>query len=51
MKLPIRKEISLKEFFSLREKSTQVMEYIDGTVFMSPSPSSIKEYRGSFMSN
>lgn len=39
MNLPIRKEISLKDFFSLREKSTQVMEYIDGTVFMSPLPS------------
>lgn len=44
MNLPIRKEISLEEFFSLREKSTQVMEYIDGTVFMSPSPS-IKHQR------
>lgn len=39
MNLPMKEPISLDEFFALREKSTQIMEYIDGAVFMSPSPS------------
>lgn len=31
--------ISVNEFVSIREKSEQFLEYIDGYVFMSPSPS------------
>ena len=39
MSLPEEKRISLDEFYRIREGSEQLMEYIDGVVFMSPSPS------------
>ncbi|MCA1064799.1 Uma2 family endonuclease (plasmid) [Rossellomorea sp. AcN35-11] len=39
MSLPDKKEISIDEFYHLREDSNQLMEYIDGVIFMSPSPS------------
>lgn len=31
--------ISVKEYFEIREKSEELLEYIDGLVYMSPSPS------------
>ena len=37
--LPSQKLITIQEFHHLREQSEQVMEYIDGVVFMAPSPS------------
>lgn len=39
MSLPEEKRISLDEIYRIREDSEQLMEYIDGVVFMSPSPS------------
>lgn len=39
MKLPKDRYISFKEFEELRKVSDQRMEYIDGIVYMSPSPS------------
>ena len=39
MSLPSQKLITIQEFHHLREQSEQVMEYIDGVVFMAPSPS------------
>jgi Uma2 family endonuclease len=36
--------ISVKEYFEIREKSEELLEYIDGFVYMSPSPS-IKHQR------
>ena len=35
--LPSQKLITIQEFHHLREQSEQVMEYIDGVVFMAPS--------------
>lgn len=43
MSLPEEKRISLNEFYHLRENSDQLMEYIDGVVFMSPSPSTMHQ--------
>jgi Uma2 family endonuclease len=37
--LPSQKIITIQEFHHIREQSEQVMEYIDGVVFMAPSPS------------
>lgn len=31
--------MSLEEYFQVREKSEEILEYIDGFVYMSPSPS------------
>lgn len=39
MSLPEEKRISLDEFYRIREDSELLMEYIDGVVFMTPSPS------------
>lgn len=39
MSIPEEKRISLDEFYRTREESDQLLEYIDGVVFMSPSPS------------
>lgn len=43
MSLPIKKEVTLNEFYKLREKSDQLLEYMDGIVFMSPSPSTVHQ--------
>ncbi|WP_066188812.1 Uma2 family endonuclease [Gracilibacillus timonensis] len=39
MSLPKNKTITLEEFYQLREESEQLIEYVDGLVYMSPSPS------------
>lgn len=39
MSSPEEKRISLDEFYRIREGSDQLMEYIDGVVFVAPSPS------------
>lgn len=39
MSLPEEKRISLDEFYRMRDDFDQLMEYIDGVVFMTPSPS------------
>ncbi|GAE47780.1 Uma2 family endonuclease [Mesobacillus boroniphilus] len=39
MSLPEEKCISLDEFYRIRKDSDQLMEYIDGVIFMTPSPS------------
>jgi Uma2 family endonuclease len=39
MKLPKQNLLTLGEFYKLREGTEQLLEYIDGVVFMSPSPS------------
>lgn len=39
MSLPSEKHLSLDEFYKLREGTETLLEYIDGVVFMSPSPS------------
>ncbi|WHX41107.1 Uma2 family endonuclease [Mesobacillus sp. AQ2] len=39
MSLPEDRRISLSEFYRYREDSDQLLEYIDGMVFMTPSPS------------
>jgi len=39
MSLPEDRHISLDEFYRYREDSDQLLEYIDGMVFMTPSPS------------
>lgn len=33
------RHVTIEEYYALREQSDQLMEYIDGIVFMSPSPS------------
>ncbi|SET07134.1 Endonuclease, Uma2 family (restriction endonuclease fold) [Oceanobacillus limi] len=33
------RKISLEEFYRMREETNQLLEYVDGVVFMSPSPS------------
>lgn len=38
MSLP-KEKITLNEFYKLREDTTELMEYVDGIVLMSPSPS------------
>ncbi|ETI66563.1 Uma2 family endonuclease [Neobacillus vireti] len=39
MSLPQDHLIKLEEFYKMREKTDKLMEFIDGTVFMTPSPS------------
>lgn len=39
MSLPEKKKISLETFYQMRTETTQLLEYVDGIVFMSPSPS------------
>ncbi|RAK23304.1 putative restriction endonuclease [Anoxybacillus vitaminiphilus] len=39
MKLPNFPEMSYEEYLTLREKSGERFEYIDGVVYMVPSPS------------
>ena len=39
MRLPPEKSVSIYEFYRLREKDNKILEYIDGIVYMSPSPS------------
>jgi Uma2 family endonuclease len=39
LSLPEKRNLSLDEFYKLKENSDQIMEYIDGVIFMSPSPS------------
>ncbi len=39
LSLPEKSNVTLNEFYNLRENSNQIMEYIDGVIFMSPSPS------------
>ncbi|SHT60095.1 Uncharacterized protein conserved in cyanobacteria [Mycobacteroides abscessus subsp. abscessus] len=39
MSLPEKRNLSVDEFYKLRENSDQIIEYIDGVIFMSPSPS------------
>ncbi|EYE87387.1 hypothetical protein Q428_13565 [Fervidicella metallireducens AeB] len=39
MSLPRQRLITIDEFFKLRESSDNLLEYIDGIVYMSPSPS------------
>jgi Uma2 family endonuclease len=37
--LPLVKAISLDEFYKLKENSDMLLEFVDGVVYMSPSPS------------
>jgi Uma2 family endonuclease len=39
MSLPKKNHMTLEEFYNLRENTEQLIEYVDGDVFMSPSPS------------
>ena len=39
LSLPEKSNVTLNEFYNLRENSNQIMEYIDGVIFTSPSPS------------
>ena len=39
MSLYQNKQISINDYFEIREKSEELLEYIDGIVYMSPSPS------------
>lgn len=39
MSIPYNRSLTLEEFYLLRENSDQMFEYIDGFIFMSPSPS------------
>lgn len=39
MSLPKENFVSLEEFYKMRENTERILEYIDGIVFMSPSPS------------
>ncbi|WP_318936992.1 Uma2 family endonuclease [Oceanobacillus halotolerans] len=39
LSLPGKRNVTVDEFYKLREDSDQLMEYIDGVIFMSPSPS------------
>jgi Uma2 family endonuclease len=39
MSIPYENQVTLEEFYEMREKTEQVLEYIDGIVYMSPSPS------------
>lgn len=39
MNLPIQKKISIEEFYKMRDETEALMEYLDGFVMMSPSPS------------
>lgn len=39
MSFPEYKDVTLEEFYQLREESDQLMEYVDGVIFMFASPS------------
>lgn len=39
MNLYLKDRISMEEYFEIRERSDEILEYIDGFVYMSPSPS------------
>jgi Uma2 family endonuclease len=39
MSFPQEIIITIEEFYKLKEKTDQILEYIDGIVYMSPSPS------------
>ncbi|GIN58518.1 Uma2 family endonuclease [Lederbergia ruris] len=39
MSLPEEKRVSLETFYKMREETNHLLEYADGIVFMSPSPS------------
>lgn len=39
MNLPEESKVSFEEFYKMREDTTNLLEYVDGTVLMSPSPS------------
>ena len=39
LSFPEKRKITVDEYYRHRENSDQVMEYIDGVIFMSPSPS------------
>ena len=39
MSLPQEKVITIEEFYQLKENTDELLEYIDGIVYMSPSPS------------
>lgn len=43
MSLPKKKNLTVDEFYNLRENSDQIIEYIDGVIFMSPSPSTMHQ--------
>ena len=46
MDLPSQNLITIQVFYHIREQSEQVMEYIDGVVFMAPSPSTVHQISG-----
>ncbi|KPC98148.1 hypothetical protein LR69_03626 [Geobacillus sp. BCO2] len=37
--VPGKQAVSLEEFYRMRETTDRILEYIDGAVLMSPSPS------------
>ncbi|MBT2757969.1 Uma2 family endonuclease [Mesobacillus foraminis] len=39
MSLPEDKRLTLEQFYRLRENRDEILEYVDGVVYMSPSPS------------
>lgn len=39
MRPPSEKKVTVDEFYKLREDTTELLEYVDGIVLMSPSPS------------
>lgn len=41
--LPDGKHVTLEEFYKLREQTTHILEYVDGVVFMSPSPATMHQ--------
>ncbi|GGA66793.1 hypothetical protein GCM10008025_08330 [Ornithinibacillus halotolerans] len=43
MIVPSEKKLSLEEFYKMRKGNNQLLEYIDGIVFMSPSPSTFHQ--------
>ncbi|MDY0406763.1 Uma2 family endonuclease [Virgibacillus sp. 179-BFC.A HS] len=40
---PNKHQVSLEEFYSMRENSDRIYEYIDGVVYMSPSPTTMHQ--------
>jgi Uma2 family endonuclease len=43
MSLPDEGLVTLKEFYQMREQTERLLEYIDGIVYMSPSPSTMHQ--------
>ncbi|MUK89028.1 Uma2 family endonuclease [Ornithinibacillus sp. L9] len=39
MSLPQERKVSLEEFYTMREDTNQLLEYVDGVILTSPSPS------------